>query len=184
MTPWRRGRITEMLPGARPSMALASWPAARTTPSFKATIDGSLRTMPCPLTYTRVLAVPRPTATDVPVGWAGGRTRSGCRRAVSYHRRGWAGARPRRKCQHTYVLHYTNVEFSPGFALGTGPCLASGPRRTLGRHGVPPKAPREDRRPQAHAGQRSHGRLARHPESEGLGGLCGEWQRTGAACAC
>ena len=53
-----------MLPGVRPSIAFASWPTASTEWSawWIATIDGSLRTMPSPRTYTSVLAVPRSTA--------------------------------------------------------------------------------------------------------------------------
>src|SRR5690606_39498425 len=58
MTPSRRGRMASMLPGVRPSICLASSPTARTCflPRLVviATTEGSLRTMPRPLTYTRV----------------------------------------------------------------------------------------------------------------------------------
>src|SRR5512144_2226762 len=51
-------------PGVRPSILLASEPTARTLPVFLeiATTDGSLQTIPLPLTYTRVFAVPRSMA--------------------------------------------------------------------------------------------------------------------------
>ena len=55
MTPSRIGRIASMLPGVRPSIILASLPTARTDflpplVVMVATTDGSLRTMPRPLT--------------------------------------------------------------------------------------------------------------------------------------
>ncbi len=55
------GRMTLMEPGVRPCMARASLPTATSALSrlCRATTDGSLTTMPCPLTYTRMLAVPR-----------------------------------------------------------------------------------------------------------------------------
>ena len=53
-----------MLPGVRPSISLASLPTASTSPVtlLMATIEGSLTTMPLPLAYTSVLAVPRSIA--------------------------------------------------------------------------------------------------------------------------
>src|SRR5690606_35832127 len=54
-----------MFPGVRPSIILASLPTAATAfcPPLRswrtATTDGSFRTMPCPRTKIRVLAVPR-----------------------------------------------------------------------------------------------------------------------------
>src|SRR5271165_640734 len=64
MTPSFIGRIATMLPGVRPTISLASLPTASTSPLFllMATIDGSLTTMPLPLAYTSVLAVPRSMA--------------------------------------------------------------------------------------------------------------------------
>src|SRR6185295_5443414 len=64
MTPSFMGRIATMLPGVRPSISLASLPTASTSPVFlfMATMEGSLTTMPLPLAYTRVLAVPRSIA--------------------------------------------------------------------------------------------------------------------------
>ncbi len=54
ITPSRMGRMAWIDPGVRPSMSLASSPTARTSflPSLtaKATTDGSLRTIPRPLT--------------------------------------------------------------------------------------------------------------------------------------
>src|SRR5690348_16313514 len=57
------------LPGVRPIIRLASVPTARMLPVlvFTATTDGSLRTIPRPLTYTSVLAVPRSTAMSRPM---------------------------------------------------------------------------------------------------------------------
>ena len=55
-----------MLPGVRPSIILASSPTARTCflprDSLIATTEGSFRTIPRPLTYTKVFAVPRSIA--------------------------------------------------------------------------------------------------------------------------
>ena len=66
MTPSRKGRIAWMFPGVRPSISLASSPTARTCflprLSAMATTEGSLRTIPRPLTYTSVFAVPRSIA--------------------------------------------------------------------------------------------------------------------------
>src|SRR5262245_36216007 len=72
MTPCRSGRITSMVPGARPSIALAWTPTARTERSraWTATMEGSLSTTPYPGTYTRVLAVPRSTARSRGKSWA------------------------------------------------------------------------------------------------------------------
>ncbi len=54
ITPSRSGRIAVMLPGVRPSIIFASSPTARTCflpfTSAMATTDGSLSTMPRPLT--------------------------------------------------------------------------------------------------------------------------------------
>ena len=54
ITPSRKGRIAWMLPGVRPSISLASSPTARTCffprLSAMATTEGSLRTIPRPLT--------------------------------------------------------------------------------------------------------------------------------------
>ena len=54
MTPSRKGRMASMLPGVRPTICLASSPTARTCLRPRlwliATTDGSLRTMPRPLT--------------------------------------------------------------------------------------------------------------------------------------
>ena len=68
MTPSLSGRMAEMVPGVRPSMRLASAPTARTSPEREsiATTDGSERTIPRPLTYTSVVAVPRSTAISRP----------------------------------------------------------------------------------------------------------------------
>src|ERR1700675_954281 len=58
------GLMATMLPGVRPSISLASLPTASTSPVFllMATIDGSFTTMPLPLAYTSVFAVPRSIA--------------------------------------------------------------------------------------------------------------------------
>ncbi len=52
MTPSLMGRIVWMSPGVRPSIFFASAPTARTLPVFRdlATTEGSLQTMPLPLT--------------------------------------------------------------------------------------------------------------------------------------
>src|SRR3954468_19083378 len=71
MTPSFIGRTAITPSGVRPNMRLASSP----TPLIFfvsrsiATTDGSLRTIPSPFTYTRVLAVPRST----PMAFAGNR---------------------------------------------------------------------------------------------------------------
>src|SRR5688572_6675860 len=67
MTPSFIGLIATMLPGVRPSISLASLPTASTRPFtlLTATIDGSITTMPRPLAYTHVLAVPRSMARSV-----------------------------------------------------------------------------------------------------------------------
>src|SRR5215204_3982385 len=64
MTPSFIGLIATMLPGARPSISLASLPTASTRPFtlLMATMEGSLTTMPLPRAYTQVLAVPRSIA--------------------------------------------------------------------------------------------------------------------------
>src|SRR5687767_4288434 len=68
MTPSLRGRMAWMWLGVRPIIRLASRPTASGRPSLTltATTEGSLRTMPRPRTYTRVLAVPRSTAMSRP----------------------------------------------------------------------------------------------------------------------
>src|SRR6478672_4045090 len=67
MTPSFIGLIATMLPGVRPSISFAPVPTASTRPVtlLTATIDGSLTTMPRPLAYTQVLAVPRSMARSV-----------------------------------------------------------------------------------------------------------------------
>src|SRR5262245_55620139 len=64
MTPSFSGRMATIVPGVRPSMALASWPTASTELSAwrRETMEGSFSTMPSPWTKTSVLAVPRSTA--------------------------------------------------------------------------------------------------------------------------
>src|SRR5262245_42895855 len=66
MTPSRKGRMAVMLAGVRPSISFASSPTASTClrPLYwaMATTDGSFNTMPRPLTYTSVFAVPRSMA--------------------------------------------------------------------------------------------------------------------------
>jgi hypothetical protein len=64
ITPWRSGRIAEMLAGVRPIIRSASSPTAWTLPVRPsiATTDGSATTTPSPRRQTRVLAVPRSTA--------------------------------------------------------------------------------------------------------------------------
>src|SRR5437764_1420475 len=53
MTPSLRGRTTSMLPGVRPSMALAAWPTAITDRCVRssATMEGSDSTIPWPRTW-------------------------------------------------------------------------------------------------------------------------------------
>src|SRR5688572_5749624 len=67
MTPSFIGLMATMLPGVRPSISFAPVPTASTRPVtlLTATIDGSLTTMPRPLAYTQVLAVPRSMARSV-----------------------------------------------------------------------------------------------------------------------
>ena len=62
--PLRKGRITSIVPGARPNMRLASSPTAstRSLPFTRLTTDGSRMTTPCPRSATSVLAVPRSIA--------------------------------------------------------------------------------------------------------------------------
>src|ERR1044072_4036218 len=64
ITPSFIGRMAMMLPGVRPSISLASLPTASTllVTLLIATMEGSLTTMPRPLAYTRVFAVPRSMA--------------------------------------------------------------------------------------------------------------------------
>src|SRR5882724_11390944 len=58
------GLMATILPGVRPSISLASLPTASTSPVVLliATMEGSLTTIPFPLAYTKVLAVPRSIA--------------------------------------------------------------------------------------------------------------------------
>src|SRR4051794_40323828 len=69
MTPWRSGRIAEIVAGVRPIIRLASAPTAWISPDSesRAITDGSDRTIPRPRTNTSVFAVPRSTATSRPV---------------------------------------------------------------------------------------------------------------------
>src|SRR5262249_15701608 len=64
MTPSFIGLMATIFPGVRPSISFASLPTASTSPVFLliATMEGSLTTMPLPLAYTSVLAVPRSIA--------------------------------------------------------------------------------------------------------------------------
>ena len=64
ITPWRSGRIAEIVAGVRPIMRFASSPTACTSPVAEsiATTDGSDTTMPWPRTNTSVFAVPRSIA--------------------------------------------------------------------------------------------------------------------------
>ena len=50
-----------MFPGVLPNILLASWPTANTSPFVlsTATTDGSLKTIPFPLTYAITVAVPK-----------------------------------------------------------------------------------------------------------------------------
>ena len=65
ITPSLRGRMASMEAGVLPIISFATLPTARPSrrtwlvPAFTATTDGSLITMPLPLTQTRVFAVPR-----------------------------------------------------------------------------------------------------------------------------
>ena len=53
--------MATILPGVLPNILLASFPTARTSPEFlsTATTEGSLKTIPFPLTYAITVAVPR-----------------------------------------------------------------------------------------------------------------------------
>src|SRR5215470_4143247 len=64
ITPSFIGRMATMFPGVRPSMSLASLPTASGwfESLLIATIEGSLTTIPRPLAYTKVFAVPRSIA--------------------------------------------------------------------------------------------------------------------------
>src|SRR5688572_4348531 len=64
MTPSFIGRTAITPSGVRPSMRLASSPTPLILPVARsiATTDGSFKTIPSPLTYTSVFAVPRSTA--------------------------------------------------------------------------------------------------------------------------
>src|SRR5215831_7851822 len=66
ITPFFSGWMTRISGGVRPIIALASLPTARSewSSSWIDTIEGSLRTMPSPLTNTRVFDVPRSIATS------------------------------------------------------------------------------------------------------------------------
>ena len=67
ITPSCSGLTTEILAGALPSIALASAPTASVLPlSLTAMTEGSLSTMPLPLTKINVLAVPR----SIPISFA------------------------------------------------------------------------------------------------------------------
>ena len=61
MTPSFIGRTARMLPGVRPIIFLAASPTASIfiVSVRRATTEGSLTTIPFPLAYTRVLAVPK-----------------------------------------------------------------------------------------------------------------------------
>src|SRR5690606_30411062 len=64
MTPSFIGLMAVMVPGVFPTISLASLPTASiwSLTLLKATIDGSLSTMPRPRAKTQVLAVPRSIA--------------------------------------------------------------------------------------------------------------------------
>src|SRR5215217_1076086 len=68
ITPSFKGRIATMFPGVRPSIRFAADPTATTLSVLVsiATTEGSESTIPCPLTNTSVLAVPRSIATSRP----------------------------------------------------------------------------------------------------------------------
>src|SRR4030095_8665800 len=67
MTPSFIGLMATIFPGGPRSISLAPVPTASTLPVtlLTATIEGSLTTMPRPLAYTQVLAVPRSMARSV-----------------------------------------------------------------------------------------------------------------------
>src|SRR5581483_1223064 len=71
MAPLRNGRTAWMYPGVRPIICQASWPIASTSCVWmlRAMTVGSFRTMPWPLAYTRVLAVPRSMARSLAIGF-------------------------------------------------------------------------------------------------------------------
>jgi hypothetical protein len=64
ITPWRNGRVAEIVAGVRPIIRSALTPTAWTSPleESTATTEGSETTIPLPPTYTTVLAVPRSIA--------------------------------------------------------------------------------------------------------------------------
>src|SRR4051812_44788491 len=68
ITPWRSGRVAEIVAGVRPIMRFASLPTAwtRSVRVSIATTDGSWSAMPSPRTYTSVFAVPRSMAMSRP----------------------------------------------------------------------------------------------------------------------
>ena len=69
ITPSLKGLTADIFPGVLPSIVFASSPTASTVflplSSIIATTDGSLRTIPWPLTKTKVLAVPKSIAISV-----------------------------------------------------------------------------------------------------------------------
>ena len=69
MTPWRSGRIAEIVAGVRPIIRRASSPTACTLPLSEstATTDGSDSAIPRPRSNTSVLAVPRSIAMSRPL---------------------------------------------------------------------------------------------------------------------
>ena len=60
ITPSLKGLTADIFPGVLPNIVFASSPTASTDffplSSIIATTDGSLRTIPCPLTYTKVFS--------------------------------------------------------------------------------------------------------------------------------
>ena len=69
ITPSFKGLTTLILAGVLPSIRFASNPTATGLPSriSIATTEGSLSTIPCPRTYTKVFAVPRSMAISRPM---------------------------------------------------------------------------------------------------------------------
>jgi hypothetical protein len=61
ITPSRKGLIVTRYSGVRPTMSLAAFPTPSISPVFlfMATMEGSSTTMPLPVAYTNVFAVPR-----------------------------------------------------------------------------------------------------------------------------
>src|SRR4051795_7326812 len=92
MTPSFIGRMACMLPGVRPIISRASSPTATIRLSSPtATTEGSVMTMPLPLTYTMTFAVPR----SIPIFMTAG-CYSGVRRGHAHARatpRGWVTGR-------------------------------------------------------------------------------------------